>query len=659
MDKESARKELLALIELEEKLLDLSNDRINEAINYLLSYSIIDNAKIMRQFLLVIDVLVTFNRISLDCAFTLILYFKENIQKLIRKYELLHFFEQKQMILFLVENNFVEFKDVSDELCEKESFFQYFFPEISRDKFFYYSLLKMYPENIPLFESTNIEEHIKLRKIGCNEDEIAKLIREDNCEAFSVYISEKNVGFNKRFRYSRYERFDFVNSEDDMPSMIEYAAFFGSLNIFKFLWINDAYFDEYLTPYAIAGGNGEIIHLCEEKGLFFGKECLNVAIKFHRNELVEYLHENYNLPFTKRHLQEAAMSYNVKILLSLLEKGSDLDENNSNELGNINQNQEIETNKDFLITNSTINIKISGCPLFVMVINRGYLEIAEYLVTNYSKLKLNAINDENYSALYYAVHTDRLDIVQFLYHADPINFVKSKNTYQCYFLAAKQNRPEILEFIGKLNFFEPWRHQTNYFTALHFAAYNDNIEIINSIYRIQKYIQNKNDNNESNKRGKTTNNKRFNNSINFNMHEIKLMYTPLHIAVERRYYESVKALIALDEVDVNCGAKYDYTPLHLAVEIDELEIVKLLTSHPKINVNVQTKNKMYTPLHVAVKYRRFEIIKHLMSLDSINYDLQDKEGNSPVFYAVEKEFRDVVELFDSIFEQQRESFINN
>ena len=46
--------------------------------------------------------------------------------------------------------------------------------------------------------------------------------------------------------------------------------------------------NEDTCKFAIAGGNNEIIHICEQQGLKF-EECLSVAVDFHRFEIFDRL----------------------------------------------------------------------------------------------------------------------------------------------------------------------------------------------------------------------------------------------------------------------------------------------------------------------------------------------------------------------------------
>ena len=70
------------------------------------------------------------------------------------------------------------------------------------------------------------------------------------------------------------------------------AALFGSVKCFKYLMMNEYQIQEDVCKTAIAGGNIEIVHLCEQNGLLFN-ECLELAVMYHRYDLFEWLNTHY------------------------------------------------------------------------------------------------------------------------------------------------------------------------------------------------------------------------------------------------------------------------------------------------------------------------------------------------------------------------------
>ena len=82
-------------------------------------------------------------------------------------------------------------------------------------------------------------------------------------------------------------------------SLIEYAAFFGSIQIFQYLQFNKVELYPSLWYYSIHGRNPEIIHLLENLHVkplsdsdYYGF-CFSEAIEFHHNEIADYIKNNY------------------------------------------------------------------------------------------------------------------------------------------------------------------------------------------------------------------------------------------------------------------------------------------------------------------------------------------------------------------------------
>ena len=80
-------------------------------------------------------------------------------------------------------------------------------------------------------------------------------------------------------------------------TLIEYAVFFGSIEIFQFLRLNNIELKPSLWFYAIHGDNAEMIHLLEEyldkpnNKLY--KQYYAESIKCHHNKIANYFQNNY------------------------------------------------------------------------------------------------------------------------------------------------------------------------------------------------------------------------------------------------------------------------------------------------------------------------------------------------------------------------------
>ena len=87
---------------------------------------------------------------------------------------------------------------------------------------------------------------------------------------------------------------------DKNPTLIEYASFFGSIQIFRFLMMNDVELTPSLWLYAIHSKNAELIHLLELNNVpspIYNTndnyiKCLTESIKCHHNDITEYIKIN-------------------------------------------------------------------------------------------------------------------------------------------------------------------------------------------------------------------------------------------------------------------------------------------------------------------------------------------------------------------------------
>ena len=75
--------------------------------------------------------------------------------------------------------------------------------------------------------------------------------------------------------------------------MIEYASFYGLIQIFQYLLFNKVKISAEIWTYVIHGRNAEIIHIIEENEIKPDFSCIEESIKCHHNEITEYFLINY------------------------------------------------------------------------------------------------------------------------------------------------------------------------------------------------------------------------------------------------------------------------------------------------------------------------------------------------------------------------------
>ena len=146
---------------------------------------------------------------------------------------------------------------------------------------------------------------------------ISKLIRKDNIDEFQEFAEKNNLDFNSKIEYSiiDYPTFNVRDAEKDMPTLIEYASFFGSGNIFKYLLLKNVEIGEKIMNYSVIGGNLDIIHILEDKNKTFSEDSLINAVKYSQNEIADYLIQNHNIQISINVLVESIQSFNLPFFI--------------------------------------------------------------------------------------------------------------------------------------------------------------------------------------------------------------------------------------------------------------------------------------------------------------------------------------------------------
>ena len=157
---------------------------------------------------------------------------------------------------------------------------------------------------------------------GRNSLPIAIAIRQDNVETLQQLISISNPSKDTNIPPSVYERFSFINGEP--IKLIDFAAFFGSVNCFKYLFLNGYETTPNKTfTYAICGGISEIIHMCENNNNNMNASLL-ASIQFHRHNLFEWLIDTKQQNYSDPNIPNIIMKYfNVTAFISLIHRGYD------------------------------------------------------------------------------------------------------------------------------------------------------------------------------------------------------------------------------------------------------------------------------------------------------------------------------------------------
>ena len=223
-------------------------------------------------------------------------------------------------------------------------------------------LLEVFPENSPAFS-----------------------IIHDDVDTFIKKSSEPSFNAKESFKIDSKSPLFYVRFADKV-SYLQAMAYFGAVKCFKYAIINESFSLEGIENYAVAGGNMEIIHLLEQKGLSFAK-FLFTCMNFHRYEVGDWILLHYECKQAFR----ALYGYNFRAFF-------------------------------FQVLNK-IDLRIS----FADAVGFGYLDIVKYLVEE-CHFDVEAKDISGRTPLHIALENGHLDIVKYLVEECHAN-IETKDEY--------------------------------------------------------------------------------------------------------------------------------------------------------------------------------------------------------------------------------------
>lgn len=233
----------------------------------------------------------------------ILLFFKDSLTKCFSNHRLFNlFWQNKRILLFLIEEKIIIIDEfIFSKLKNIDSDFNYI-------KYLEPELISYFTQQSMKDTQTFSESYENNRKIGENDSYICHLIRNDLIDEFKNFAKQKKLKLSIKIKLSIFETNNFLVK--DSITLIEYAAFCGSSQIFKYIFENQKNVQPTIWTYAIHGQNSEIIHLLEEKEIKpeSYENCFNEAVKCFHNDLAKYIKDKY--------LQDTIIDMNNYLFLS-------------------------------------------------------------------------------------------------------------------------------------------------------------------------------------------------------------------------------------------------------------------------------------------------------------------------------------------------------
>ena len=209
-------------------------------------------------------------------------------------------------------------KNIAQKIYNIETYCEFFYPEIKNfiNEKQKEEILKNLDENI-------LNDFDLKRKEGENDKYICKLIRNDSVEEFIALYNKLNYSTDKMIEKSIFETNDYLQKTHTLS---EYSAFFGSYEIFLFLYMNGIELNQSIWFHAIHGKNPNIIHFLEENHIEPESYslCFFESIKCHHDDLANYFlinQLNNEIPSQiyierKKHIKYSTIFNSVRINIS-------------------------------------------------------------------------------------------------------------------------------------------------------------------------------------------------------------------------------------------------------------------------------------------------------------------------------------------------------
>lgn len=487
---------------------------------------------------------------------------------------------------------------------------------------------------------TQIFEQVKSKEVF---DPIYKCILIDDVDQFRNFQSRSYFDIDGYVKNSNQTNNYWPFGKLNKIKYIDLAAFCGSVKIFKLLILNHAEKTDFLINYAIAGGNLEIIHICDQKKCIITEQSLEIAIRYYRNEVLTWLIEN-NRDIYENHvdslLEQSILHSNAKALIILFENGCNL-----TKLRPASFHLYEREWMNFFLTDKSLNEFMMK--KLILSKNKEYFN--DYDVYHYES-EYDPPVDSYFSPancfplIYYFQMTNDLNKYS---NDEKLIFAPFPNKLILYYLMSYSNLywkeyvvsnmfsiPYLLFLIEK----EVVVFDIKVDKMCRSAIYNNDIEFL---YELSKYdqgvskfvfnyvLRNNDYTNAIINKSKQLMKFFFDKCLNDIECNRKLQTELLITACFFGNNFAVEHLIHRTFIDINSRQFKDgRSPFVLAAESNFVFIVDFLLHDDRIDVN-SFDNEHKTAFYYACQYNYIEIVDLLLQNKKVDINIADKEGKTP------------------------------
>lgn len=317
---------------------------------------------------------------------------------------------------------------------------------------------------------------------------VIDIIMKDDIDKFQNFLSSNNKSIDEKLPIEIFGK---------SPTFLSLSMYFHSKKIASFLRMNNAKLKDYDRIFALAGGDYDLIHYVYDSFSENPKDFeIDVAIQFHQNQVALWIHENYQIQYSRNSVETAIQYYNSFMIKELKElkifnplqflRSASLFQcyeifayfltfiQKSKKAKEVSDGLETSFNVaskngcyriiNFLIENDLINNNLNSIiykPLknsnpVILAAKHGNLKVLELFVKykkkNMIQFDFNCKTCLNMTPLHFAAKKKRLDVVKFISSFEDVDI-----NNQCLIgwtplhFAVDQEDQEIVRFLCSLN----------------------------------------------------------------------------------------------------------------------------------------------------------------------------------------------------------------
>jgi len=512
--------------------------------------------------------------------------------------------------------------------------------------------LEPFLDNLDQLRSNKWDLLKELITYSCFKNSIEFYLLSDNVSAISdLTLTEANKKLNNLFFHPRF-------LHDRNPTLVQFAAFYGSIECFKHL-INLGASLKGVEKFAAAGGNMEIIHIVEEKGYSFDMT-LKTVTRFRHYDLFEILFNKNSFSAIDADYEsldadaattidsvfaKCCKTNNMYSLFYVLKNGASptkwsvsdklylaAEEGHLGVLKLLSSIPGVDYNKIirgnnplfaaaenghlgsflFLLSQKGVNsnYKKSSKTMLHASAHNGHLDVVKFIIDQ-KLVDINSVDANNRIPLFSAIEGGYLSVIQIILTTPGLNLnMKDNDGQTALHFAARFAGAEIVKCLVSTNGFNINDVDKQGNTPFHYAASRENSSIAKVLASCQL--------------------------INFSIRNNK-GNTPLHLSAQT-LSKAIEFVVTLQGIDVNEKNDNQFTALHLAAKRNRGDSARVLVIAPGIDVNLRTGDGE-TALLIAAREGFIEVVKALLTAKRIDVN----DGN-PLYWASKNDWPDIVEV---------------